>query len=499
MAVSAIRCHKFALADTGGPRDRFGTVQTTRKISPKMGEKIGWESIRIGRQAARQPEYTIHRPHSPRRPASINPTFNFAITTRLNRGKMENQAETESQQAKVMAAPISLSRRRDPSLVAETVKYRPKTRAEVTASLCFPPLVHSWPTGNTSFFASCPAYLPEEILEESLTFYTTYAGQLELRTWLTNYLYRRPYDEDDYFDVAVVIGRHHGQTGVSLKRVARFESEENCWKVVFRDSPNGPKLLEEKTSYGPNRGEPLFCWERPYQYFEEWMRWSCPQLLSWNGDVFMEQFYYFLDGHRDPPSGIYYPGSHSQIRIGFPSGLLRGISYGGIEAAHGSDGEGHQSYLAGLNSPLELQRTAVAVAAGFRGKELWPALALDFGAWMCVRPDMWPTRPPEEPTTTAPARANNTAADSVFHIRPPEVLIQILPLLPLADVRTEILWDHAHHGDLRWILPVERVAGEVARANQAIASWSSSMRNRRRLWGVYGQLRDLWQAGGFGV
>jgi hypothetical protein len=130
------------------------------------------------------------------------------------------------------------------------------------------------------------------------------------------------------------------------------------------------------------------------------------------------------------------------------------------------------------------------------------------------------------------------AEPSIFHKIPPEVLIQILPLLSLPDllallllshtisglVRSlldETLWYHVHHGDLRWILPVQGVKSEVDRANKAATGWhcnqagltsvldskdfpfarfvsacsrSSSMRNRRRLWKIYKQYKVLWEA-----
>ncbi|KAJ7092862.1 hypothetical protein B0H15DRAFT_832749 [Mycena belliarum] len=133
-------------------------------------------------------------------------------------------------------------------------------------------------------------------------------------------------------------------------------------------------------------------------------------------------------------------------------------------------------------------------------------------------------------------------APSVFHVLPTEVFIQILPFLGLADlisllllsrgvfalvlpVLDEILWHHVHHGDLRWILPVGTVKGEIDRANSAATKWYSnpsglgvafdsknfpfsqfipvclktpSMMNRQRLWKIYKQFKRLWEDMGFG-
>ncbi|KAJ7608844.1 hypothetical protein DFH06DRAFT_1247861 [Mycena polygramma] len=160
---------------------------------------------------------------------------------------------------------------------------------------------------------------------------------------------------------------------------------------------------------------------------------------------------------------------------------------------------------------------------------------------MITRPDLWPAKRLELDTTT---RAQyKTGAPSVFHALPAEVLVQMLPLLPLADLRSilllsravfelvspwldEVLWHHVHLGDFRWILPVSRVADEIDRANTAICGWhskpaglacaldsrefpfsrfipvcfkSDSMRNRHRLWKIYKQYKALWEAMGFEI
>jgi hypothetical protein len=89
-----------------------------------------------------------------------------------------------------------------------------------------------------------------------------------------------------------------------------------------------------------------------------------------------------------------------------------------------------------------------------------------------------------------------------------------------------ILRHHVHRRDLRWILPVAGVKGEVDRANNATREWYSnpaglacsldskdflfskfipecykenSMRNRKRTWKIYKQYRALWETVGFEV
>ncbi|KAJ7178214.1 hypothetical protein C8R46DRAFT_1212918 [Mycena filopes] len=152
------------------------------------------------------------------------------------------------------------------------------------------------------------------VLEESLALSTTGGGETQLRCWLKDHLDRRPYNSENYFDIAIVIGCHDEGSGVSLRRVGGFDSEENRWKIVVQDSAPGQELIREETFYGPEQGQPIFCWERPYQYFEDWMRYSSPQVESWDANVFMEQFYHFVDQHRDPPWRPYIPHSRPPLR-----------------------------------------------------------------------------------------------------------------------------------------------------------------------------------------
>jgi hypothetical protein len=83
----------------------------------------------------------------------------------------------------------------------------------------------------------------------------------------------------------------------------------------------------------------------------------------------------------------------------------------------------------------------------------------------------------------------------------------------------ETLWEYVNHGDLRWILPVQGIKGEVDRTNEAIKGptalpsvlhsrefpfarfisdcvRSGSRKNRRRLWKIFKQFIVLWGATG---
>ncbi|KAJ7291568.1 hypothetical protein C8J57DRAFT_1044772, partial [Mycena rebaudengoi] len=220
-------------------------------------------------------------------------------------------------------------------------------------------------------------------------------------------------------------------------------------------------------------------------------------------------------------------------------GVLPCVSYGGIEK---TQSDGFQQIF--LNAQTQSTSTAAAIASGTRGRDLWTALGVDFGVWMAVRPDLWPSNSLEVQITAVQLDSEFTTP---FHSLPAEILIQILPCLSLADLIStilvsrsvarliipmldETLWNHVHYGDLRWILPVPAVQGEVERAHKAAATWAliadahvspfdsrdfpflqfvmrcskdNSMRNRRRLWDIYKQYKGLWdvmeQRSGYGI
>ncbi|KAJ7766405.1 hypothetical protein DFH07DRAFT_1058741 [Mycena maculata] len=363
----------------------------------------------------------------------------------------------------------------------------------------------------------------QKALEESLNSSRSVEGAVWMEEYLgrprENAWPRRPMElEDPYFDVAVVIGHDERDEHAVLRRVADFDWERNCWRTLIVNSEDGEETRIESTTYhGVRPGDSFFCWERPYQYFQDWMRHSCPSLPSSDHQDFIEQFFRVINSNRGTDDdGI--------------TGLLPCISYGGIEKTHNGS---YQAFFA--EARTQSANTAATIAAGGRGEALWPAFALDFGAWMAMRPDLWPPEP------TSPSSVSTVdlepATHSILHTLPPEVLVQILPLTSLADLLSllqssrgvselvhslldETLWHRVHHGDLRWILPVPGVKGEIERANSAVKGWyaspaglasvfdstefpfarfmsecarSSSMRNRRRLWKIYEQYKVLWE------
>ncbi|KAJ7645911.1 hypothetical protein DFH06DRAFT_579665 [Mycena polygramma] len=371
----------------------------------------------------------------------------------------------------------------------------------------------------------------QQIIEESLTLTITASDDYNFGWWLEDYLGRRhgwneaPADlKEDFFLTGVVIGPKVWESPeIVLWRVEDYNEDMGKWSTVVIEGENGEdKKVEAVTGrpdynpyYGPCRGAPFFCWERPYRYFETWMR-RASRLSSWDGDLFMRQFYRLVNDNR----GIDDDDS---------SGLLTCVSYGGIEKTlH------YRCQDLFVLARAESTNTASAIAAGVRGRDLWPALGLDFGAWMATRPDLWPS-PPSAPQPIASYL--EFAKRSMLHNLPAELLVQILPLLSVQDLLSvlqlsrgvygliqplldETLWHHVHRGDLGWILPVKGVKGEVERANTAARGWysecselasvfdskdfpfsrfvsecsrSNSMRNRRRLWNIFKQYKALWE------
>ncbi|KAJ7621742.1 hypothetical protein DFH06DRAFT_1482271 [Mycena polygramma] len=336
-------------------------------------------------------------------------------------------------------------------------------------------------------------------------------------------------EEDPYFKTVAIIGRDNPGGPVVLKRVEDYNSERNFWQTLVMECENGEeRRIRHRTAdtQGLGRGDPFFCWDRPYRYFEEWMHCS---RASGDRDVFVDRFHRVVDSKRR-----IYPDDYDDDEYENCAGLLPCIDYGAISRAYGSfqwDFEGART---------QATNTAAAIAAGAQGKDLWSALALDFNAWMAMRPDMWPTDPKSSASSVSIIDCEQ-ATHSILHTIPPEVIVQILPLVPVSDLRSllqlsrsvhglveplldEVLWHHVHYGDLRWILPVPGVKGEVERANDTVKGWysnparlpsifdsrefpfarfiiecagSCSMRNRRRLWKIYKQYKVLWEAMGF--
>ncbi|KAJ6522984.1 hypothetical protein DFH09DRAFT_1096929 [Mycena vulgaris] len=407
----------------------------------------------------------------------------------------------------------------------------------------------------------------QDMLEESLKL----SHDQEGAAWMEEYLGwprehawpRLPMEfEDPYFDIALVIGRDPDDSGEHadevLKRVDDSDEDREWWETLITIGYNAQSVMEDAAA-----GIRFFCWERPYQYFESWMRHSCPSLASLGGEAFAEQFHRVVDSMGFEQKYFSYvqitststgpADSSREARINKKTdftGLTSCISYGGIERTHAGSFQNEF-----VEARTQSTNTAAAIASGARGKDLWPAFALDFNAWMAMRPvnskiypmfddlrkPSWPTVPSSSVSaSTINLDSERPTHSTQFHTIPPEVLVQVLQLVSVSNVLSllqlsrgiservkplldETLWHHVHHGDLRWILPVPEVKGEVNRANEAVKGWysnpttlpsvfdsrefpfarflsecvrSGSMRNRRRLWKIFKQFKVLWEAMG---
>ncbi|KAJ7465674.1 hypothetical protein FB451DRAFT_1561409 [Mycena latifolia] len=370
--------------------------------------------------------------------------------------------------------------------------------------------------------------LTQALIEESLL-----ESVSDPSDWLKAYTGRERYDctEDNFYYTGVVIGPQAWQAPVELRRVERFSYDYDTWDTLVVEGGDGTEeRTKAVTRYG-GKGAPFFCWEGPYLYFKDWMQQACPAISRWDDATFIQKFFLLVDSdHGDC--------WHRRDLSGLPPC----ISYGGMENTHAM--ESFQELFVEARSGSA--NTAAAVAAGARARDLWPALARDFGAWMATRPDLWPA-PPSAFPPLLPQSPLPPGAHTLFHSLPPEVLLQILPLLPLQDLCSllllsrsvpalfrplldETLWHHVHHGALYWVLPVPGVPGECRRAARVAKKWvsaaagrrargtaglasrafpwaqflracrtSDSMRNRRRLWGIAQGYRALWEARGFEV
>ncbi|KAJ7291661.1 hypothetical protein C8J57DRAFT_1588143 [Mycena rebaudengoi] len=181
------------------------------------------------------------------------------------------------------------------------------------------------------------------------------------------------------------------------------------------------------------------------------------------------------------------------------------------------------------------RNTAEAIVDGLRD---WDLFALILGSGC-----RWPTAPTvsvEAGQSVFPAGCLTVpGSGGGFTAFPSEVLLQTLPHVPLhgllalwttsrgfrrrvQPLLNEALLYQLHHGDLGWILPVPSIDGETIRAFGEAQTWipagtrpcqipfdppsfplwhfisecfrSDSMRNRRRLWGIYKQYQELWEA-----
>ncbi|KAF7305271.1 F-box domain-containing protein [Mycena chlorophos] len=347
----------------------------------------------------------------------------------------------------------------------------------------------------------------EEALASSLQPVYSSGGVVPDTPWLAESTGRIPRDSDNaatdenFYRSCIIIEpeplnspedwRNWRRGRLVLKVVEDYSFEDRRWETLV---VAGERISRQSlVSYGS-----VLCWERPWMYFREWMRRSSEKLAALDDKSFIEAFFSFVvTSHGD---------CDHEYRV--PC-----ISYGGIEKVAENEADVFHIMQQGTRN------VAAAICHGVRGPDLWPALAADFNVWMTTRPDLWPSRPTTTTRWEPPIPVPETGAESILHSLPPEVLLQILALVPhgglwrlmttsrrilihLLTLLDEVLWYHVHHGDLRWLLPVSSVPGEVQRAAQALGGQSmasrefpfstylpvclasDSMKNRRRMWNI---------------
>ncbi|KAL0948965.1 hypothetical protein HGRIS_009068 [Hohenbuehelia grisea] len=273
------------------------------------------------------------------------------------------------------------------------------------------------------------------------------------------------------------------------------------------------------------------CLKAPLMYLKAWIQWG----------VLPPRSYAFP--HDPEPLSVeaeLYEIVNSRDTAERENGALGLIDYGGMEINfHNYYQDTYKLAWDKYQSTRHLER---AIRDGMSGDDLMIALSRDFGAWMCVRTDVWPTSSARGPLIHLNDDCHSTSA---FHSLPTEILVSILshlsvhhyaPLLSVsrsvrylclngvfdATVKHEIL---VADGSLRWILPVTTMSGEEEAFHAACLTWlppsrqtspnecsvtpihqehfphfafireawmQDSMRNRRRLWSITKQFEQLW-------
>ncbi|KAJ7763705.1 hypothetical protein B0H16DRAFT_1687802 [Mycena metata] len=132
----------------------------------------------------------------------------------------------------------------------------------------------------------------QTILEETLLLFAE-----DRSGWLIEYTGRKRYDcmEDNFYYTGVVIGPQAWQAKVELRRVEGFLYDHEHWDTVVVDCGDGKEERTKAVTHYGGKGAPFFCWERPYLYFKDWLRHSCPSIALWDDVVFAEQFFRLID------------------------------------------------------------------------------------------------------------------------------------------------------------------------------------------------------------
>ncbi|KAL0955107.1 hypothetical protein HGRIS_004023 [Hohenbuehelia grisea] len=311
-----------------------------------------------------------------------------------------------------------------------------------------------------------------------------------------------------------VVVRRVRNTNSGFDFAEYWDEEAQCWK----DGVSGISPYMNNVN--------IVCHKAPLAYLKSWINWTSlpPRSIAFPDDPealsIKAELYEIVNSRKRGRGDV---------------GALRFLDYGGIEKTLVQYQDIFRPTWDGSTRHLER-----AIRDGRTGEGLMVALSRDFGAWMCVRTDVWPMRTARQ----ALALPANTSQLTEFNRIPAELLIEILCHLDPVDyaallsvsrslrhilqsgvldatVKSLIL---TVDGPLRWILPVESMEGEEDTFQSACATWlqppskdeqltesklirradfphyaflaeawvHDSMRNRRRLWTITKQLELLW-------
>lgn len=319
-----------------------------------------------------------------------------------------------------------------------------------------------------------------------------------------------------------------------VRRVREIE-EFGQWfeAVLIRNGDGGEDETPQHTHVSPESSPTVVICERCFCYLEAWLE--------------LDHVPPRHHGFPHDPAPLSFPGELYEIVNlfgGRKNGYCRltyfdNIDYGGIK------GREEQAYLfpGRWRSPSSLQR---ALEKGLRGADLVPAVMRDVKAWLFMRPDVWP-----EPATDivtpcfAELPARPESLGPVIGGLPLDVLLAMCAQLPLKSMLAlsatcgilrrfitsprfmhRVLKESVLNGKLQWMLPLDAMPGEVARAYKTMRLWlpynspgkndsdagscpffcpefprlafvracwdSDSMMNRKRQWDIARQFASLW-------
>ncbi|KAH8831829.1 hypothetical protein DL96DRAFT_1589130 [Flagelloscypha sp. PMI_526] len=323
-----------------------------------------------------------------------------------------------------------------------------------------------------------------------------------------------------WHDPAVVIGIFEGGDSENIATI-RYCDRYNMYGGFDALCDHNGEWVDESTQLYSTGF--LFMDSRCWHYIQAWV--SRPR--GWDKSLAQELHDTFTDDVNGPSLG-----------------LSNNLDYGLMKHMNGQfqDTFLQNCLVDGALETLcldEAPNLSRALSSGLRGRDLVPALFIDFQVWIFESPDIWPHKPEiqfENPLFRH--FAITSQASPKLLTLPLELLLQILSSLSLADIvhvssaskdmRQLVIQPGilplllrelvtSPSGSLRWLQPCSLVEGEVENANIALRSWikldykdplqaqefpfvefvhacmvqSASMKNRRRIWRMIKQVEAM--------